>query len=288
MVPAQSRRPAFALDSMIVELSFMVGPAVAVVLATSLPTGAGLYSLAAGLVVSATLMCWLNPPTQPDGQEAPEVAPPRRSWFSARLVALMIAGAGATFVLSATEITVVASMKEAGVPQWTGLVIALWCAYSLMGGLVFGAVHSKVSAVTLVAAMALLTIPIGLASGWPWLVLALLPSGVLCAPSMTAANDNLAAIVPAASRGEAIGLLGSAFTAGVALGAPFAGAVIDAVGPQWAFAAAGVVGTLAILTAVPLYRRVPANAPLTRAAPVTEHTEAAPATDRAVPAQAVG
>ncbi len=263
MVPEHSRRPAFALDSMIVELSFMVGPAVAVVLATSLPSGAGLYCLAAGLVASAALLCWLNPPTQPEGHEVPEVAPPRRSWFSARLVALMITGAAAVFVLAATEITIVASMKEAGVAQWTGLVIALWCAYSLAGGLVFGALRSRVSALTLVAAMALLTIPIGLASGWPWLVLALLPSGVLCAPTMTAANDNVAAIVPVSARGEAIGMLGSAFTVGVALGAPFAGAVIDAVGPQWAFAAAGTGGAVAILAAFPLYRRVLAHAPQT-------------------------
>ena len=82
-----------------------------------------------------------------------------------------------------------------------------------------------------------------------------------------------------ASRGEAIGLLGSAFTAGVALGAPFAGAVIDAVGPQWAFGAAGTVGAMAILAAVPFYRRTPATA----ATP-----EAARSPEIAVAAQAVG
>jgi predicted MFS family arabinose efflux permease len=105
--------------------------------------------------------------------------------------------------------------------------------------------------------MAVLTIPIGLASGWPWLLLALLPSGVLCAPSMTAANDNLARIVPAASRGEAIGLLGSAFTVGSTAGAPFAGLVIDAWGPPWAFAVAGAVSAVAALAALPAYRRSP-------------------------------
>jgi MFS family permease len=261
MVPVEQRRPAFALDSMIVELSFMVGPAVAVVLATSLPPGYGLYALAAGLVASGAMMWWLNPPTQPEGAEVPETAPSRRTWFSSRLVALMAVAAAATFVLSATELTIVASLRDAGLQGWTGLAIALWCLYSLLGGLVFGAGRSRATALGLVAAMAALTIPVGLADAWPWLLLALLPSGVLCAPSMTAANDNLARIVPAASRGEATGLLGSAFTAGVAVGAPFAGTVIDHLGPSWSYAATGAVGLLAALAVVPLWRRpAPAHA----------------------------
>ena len=272
MVPSDQRRPAFALDSMIVELSYMVGPALAVVLATSLPPGYGLYALAVGLVVSGALLWWLNPPTQPEGQEIPQVAPSRRTWFSPRLLALMIAAAAATFVLSASEITVVATLQESGAAGWTGLAIALWCAYSLAGGLVFGTVRRPVSALTLIAAMAVLTIPVGLASGWPWIMLALLPSGVLCAPSMTAANDNLTRIVPPAARGEANGMLGSAFTVGVAAGAPFAGVIIDNWSPEWAFAGAGVVGVLAVLVAVPAYRR--------GHRPVVEDTAPEPASER--------
>jgi MFS family permease len=167
----------------------------------------------------------------------------------------MIAAAAATFVLSASEITLVATMKAADAQQWTGLAIALWCAYSLAGGLVFGAVRRPVSALTLIAVMSVLTIPVGLVTGWPWIMLALLPSGVLCAPSMTAANDNLTRIVPPAARGEANGLLSSAFTVGVTAGAPIAGMIIDGWGPGWAFAGAGAVGAVAVLAAVPAYRR---------------------------------
>lgn len=260
LVPAEQRRTAFALDSMIVELSYMVGPALAVVLATSLPRGYGLYALAAGVVASGALVWWLNPPTQPEGHEIPEVAPSRRTWLSPRLASLMIAGAAATFVLSSGEITVVAMMEETGAAHWTGLAIALWCGYSLAGGLIFGAVRRPVSALALIAAMAALMIPAGLAPGWQWVMLALLPSGLLCAPSITAANDSLIQVVPPAARGEANGLLSSAFTVGAAAGAPFAGMIIDGWGPAWAFAAAGVVSVLTVLAAVPAYRRpVPAG-----------------------------
>lgn len=263
MVPGDQRRPAYALDSMIVELSFMVGPAVAVLVSTALPTGYGIYLLAVGLVVSGTMMFIMNPPTRPAGQEIPEVAPSRRSWFGPRLVAVMIASAAATFILSATDLTIVATMRDAGAVAWTGVAIALWCAYSLFGGLVFGAIHRPVSVLLIVAVMGLLTIPVGAAPTWQWLIVALIPSGVLCAPAMVSANDTLSRVVPAASRGEATGLLGSAMTAGTTLGAPFAGFVIDAASPGWAFAAAGAVGAVAVLAALPAYRRAPALAPVT-------------------------
>ena len=249
MVPADQRRPAFALDSMIVELSFMVGPALAVILATSLPAGYGLDALATGMFATGLAMYVLNPPTRAEGQAIPEVAPARRTWFSRRLAMLMVAAMAATFILSATDLTIVATLREAGAVRWTGLAIALWCAYSLIGGLVFGAIRRPVPVLFLVGVMGLLTVPVGLAPSWPWLLLALVPAGVLCAPSMVAANDTLARIVPANSRGEATGLLGSALTAGTTAGAPFAGLVIDGAGPAWAFAAAGAVGAGAVLVA---------------------------------------
>jgi MFS family permease len=261
MVPVDRRRAAFALDSMIVELSFMVGPAVAVILATSLRPGYGLDIMAAGMVASGVAMYGLNPPTRAEGQAIPEVAPPRRTWISRRLVVLMITAMSATFILSATDLSIVATMRDGGAVRWTGLAIALWCAYSLVGGLIFGTIHRPVSPLLLVGALGLLTIPAGLAPSWPWLLLALVPSGVACAPSMTAANDTLSRIVPENSRGEAIGLLGSAMTAGTTIGAPFAGLVIDHAGPAWAFAAAGAVGAGAVLLAAAGTRRSPTVAP---------------------------
>lgn len=256
-VPAEQRRPAYALDAMIVEVSFMVGPAVAVLLATSLPAGYGLYILAAGLVAAGLLMYAMNPPTRPEGHEVPAVAPPRRSWFSARLVSILIVAAAATLILSATDLAVVASLREAGAIGWTGLVIALWCAYSLVGGLVFGALRRPVSVLALVGVMGLLTIPIGLAPSWHWLLITLIPAGLLCAPTVVSANDTLSSIVPASSRGEANGMLGSAMTIGTTLGAPFAGVIVDHFGASWAFAAAGTIGALAVLAVLPAYRRSP-------------------------------
>jgi MFS family permease len=254
-VPADSRRPAFALDSMITELSYMVGPAVAVLLATGLPAGFGLYALAGGQVVAGTALWLFNPPTRPEGHAAPAVAPSRRSWLTPRLVVLMVSGFAATFVLSSSELSVVANMRNHGLQQFTGIAIALWCAYSLVGGLIFGMVTRPVATPVIVAVMALLTMPVGLVPAWPWVLVALIPCGLLCAPTMAASNAELTRIVPAESRGEANGLAGALFTAGIAAGAPAAGLIIDAFGPAWALAACSALGAVAVLVALPAYRR---------------------------------
>jgi predicted MFS family arabinose efflux permease len=149
---------------------------------------------------------------------------------------------------------------------------------------VFGALHRGVPALGMVAAMGLLTIPVAAAWNWPTLCLLLIPAGVLCAPTITAASDTLSRQVPAESRGEAMGLFGSALTAGATLGAPFAGLVVDHAGPGAAFAAAGAVGALAAIVSFPAYRRsagapppaAVAPAPVARAAQVAE-PEASPA-----------
>jgi MFS family permease len=265
-VPEAQRRPAFALDSMSVELSFMIGPAAAVALSTVVP-GVALDIIAVGLLLAGVALFLANPATG-TGRDAEETATPsRRTWLRLPVVAVLMATCTATFILSATELTIVATLRQHGTPTLTSLVIPVWCAYSLLGGLVFGTLHRPVPVLALVGAMGLLTIPVGLAQDWRILCVLLIPAGVLCAPTITAGNDALSRLVPVQARGEAMGLLGSALTAGTSLGAPFAGLVIDNAGPGWSFAAAGAVGTLAALLSLPAYRRSTAPAP--RPEPVT-------------------
>ena len=75
-------------------------------------------------------------------------------------------------------------------------------------------------------------------------------------------------LVPAAVRGEAMGLHGSALTVGIALGAPLAGAVIDASAPLWGFAVTGAVGALVTLVVLPIELRRRRNADAATPQPV--------------------
>jgi MFS family permease len=169
---------------------------------------------------------------------------------------VLLVTSAALFVLAASELTIVASLRESGATAWTGLVIGLWCAYSLVGGFIYGALHRGISPLFIVGGLGALSIPVGLVSGsWWWLALALIPAGILCSPALASTVDAVSARVPASARGEAMGLHGTALTIGVAAGAPVAGAVIDAFGPGWGFAVAGGVGVVVTALAAPFWPR---------------------------------
>lgn len=254
IVPEDRRRPAYALDSMSVELSFMVGPALAVALATAVSPRITLYVVGAGIIASGLALFLLNPPTR--GTDDPAGQPhrlSRREWVTPRLLSVLAVGAASTLVLGGTDVAVVAVLRAGGEVGWTGLVMTVWAVASLVGGFAYGAMSRPLSPVALMAALSLCTIPVGLAGQHWWLLcLALIPAGLLCAPALAATADAVSRLAPPGARGEAMGLHGSAITVGIAIGAPLAGAVIDASrAPAWGFAATGLVSALVALAVLP-------------------------------------
>ncbi len=262
MVPVENHQTGFALDSMGVELSYMVGPALAVASVTAFGSTATMYGVAAGLAGSGVALYLLNPPTRSAEEDAGhEGAVSRRQWLRPGLLALLCLVSGLTFVLTTTELSVVAMLKADGATAWTGLVLALWCAFSLVGGFVYGGLSRGLSPVVLAGGLAVLTAPVGLVGGgWGWLCLALVPAGLLCAPALSSTVDAVNRRVPAAARGEAMGLHGTSLTIGGALAGPLAGGLLDAHGPAWAFAVSGTVGVALALLAALVMRDAPAAA----------------------------
>ncbi|GGP14844.1 MFS transporter [Nonomuraea glycinis] len=259
MVPLEQRRTAFSLDSMFVELSYMTGPALAVFGMITFGSGPTMAVIAIGLTGSGLALLLLNPPVRSAAElAAPGAKVSRRQWLTPGLLALLGTVAAATFVLTATELAMVATMQTSGQTGWIGLAVGIWCGFSLAGGFIYGGLSRGFSPLVLVASMALLTVPVGLLSGqWWWLVLALLPSGLLCAPALSSTVEALSGKVPAGARGEAMGLHGTALLIGGASSAPIAGAIIDAHGAGWAFAVAGLIGIAIVLVALPFWRRPP-------------------------------
>lgn len=171
------------------------------------------------------------------------------------LAVLAVSGA-ATLVLGGTDVAVVAVLRASGEVGWTGAVLTMWAVASLVGGFAYGAVRRSFSPLALTAALSLCTIPVGLGGGHWWLLcLALIPAGALCAPTIAATSDAVSRLAPAGVRGEAMGLHGSAVTVGIALGAPLAGAVIDASLPLWGFAVTGAIGLVVTLAVLPVELR---------------------------------
>ena len=245
LVPEDLRRTAYSMDSVSTELSFMVGPAAAVLVATQFSTQTALIAMAVGLVVVGVALYVVNPAVRSEAEKAVAEKVPRRVWLTPRLMGVLIVGAGAVFILAGTEVAIVAQMQHSGDLGWTGLVVIVWSAASAVGGIVYGALTRSYRQVTLMAWLGLLTIPIGLAGGAWWsLMLVLVPAAFLCAPTIAATGEEVARLAPPAARGEATGLQSSAFTLGAAAGAPLVGFVVDHASPGWGFAIAGIGGVL--------------------------------------------
>ncbi|QHK18712.1 MFS transporter [Pseudarthrobacter psychrotolerans] len=166
------------------------------------------------------------------------------AWFTATVAAVFAVAAGTGMVLSGTDVGIVAALETGGHQAEIGIVFLFWCAASVVGGLVYGAMHRPVSPILLLLGMAALTIPMGFAQDtWTLAFVSILP-GLLCAPVLSAASERVADLVAEDRRGEAMGWYGSALTAGVALGAPLAGIFIDGMGPSGGFISVGVAGVL--------------------------------------------
>lgn len=245
-LPASHHRSAFALDSVMAEASFIIGPAAAGVMVVQASPQAALLTVAGTVGIGLLILWWLDPPTRSaDHVDTPHQ--PGFGWVTRDLAFLFLVSAGAMVALMATDLGIIAVLRELDAIGHVGVVYLGWGFSSLVGGLVYGSRSASIRPTYLLLAMGLLTIPVGVAHA-PWtLALASIPAGLLCAPIMTSCSEYIARLTDETRRGEAMGWQASAFTVGGALGAPVIGSSIDLWGAAAGFA---VGGGIAVLIAV--------------------------------------
>ncbi|PWK90953.1 putative MFS family arabinose efflux permease [Lentzea atacamensis] len=245
LVPETRRRVALSVDSISVELSFMGGPALGVFVATKFSTNAALVAIGLTTLAAGALLYWANPPMVHEDEVVDGPQPKIFEWFRGRIVGVFVVCIGATVCLSGMEVAAIASLEHAGKESWLGIVFVAMCAASIIGGLVYGGVKRTPSVLVLLLLMALLEIPVGLGDGNVLLLCVLLvPMNLMCAPLIAASGEHISRLAPATARGLALGLQGSAFTIGSAIGSPLAGVAIDHGGARLGFAVVGVAGLL--------------------------------------------
>lgn len=247
LVPVRQRRTAYSLDSILVELTFMTGPALGILVSTQMSSTAALTGIGLLFGTCACALYAVNPPVRtPDeaGRTSRSAArPPLTSWLGRQMIATLLVATGALFVLVGAELAALATLRESGEVGAAGLVIAAMCLASLAGGIVHGVARRSASQLTLMVALAALTIPAALvAQPWWLLALVLVPSNLVCAPTLAATTERVSQLAPPAVRGEAMGVQDSATRLGLALGSPAVGFVMDHTSPNLGFVAAGLGG----------------------------------------------
>jgi MFS family permease len=250
LVPEDQRRPAYSLNTMLMELSFVITPAVGILLITTYSATATLVGIGVWRAFSYIALYVLNWPMRNVDEVARDqdaVQLKWREWLSLRLVGVLLVSAGALFVLFGTELALIAVLRENGEIAFTGYVIAAMSVASIAGGYVHGIVHRSWSLMRLAVTMSLLLLPVAFFDQvWWWLLLALLPTNLLCTPTLAASSEAVAELAPASVRGQVIGLQDSANRLGQTLSMPLVGYAIDTLSPAMGFVAAGCGGLVLI------------------------------------------
>jgi MFS family permease len=270
----RQRTNALSIDGITTDLTFMVGPVVGVLLATTIPTPLALLICQLASVAGAGLIWLADPPLHaPDHTPVviPEPGLPGHPgtafsrfvphWLSPGVVVVLAMAGTATFILVGEDLAAVAAMRHWHTTEATGWVLALWAAGAIPTGLVYGAMRRHPPAAVVLVLLAVSAVLVAAAPDRTWFIVFLTIAGSLSSPTITAVTDAISRVVPPRNLGEAMGWHGSATTVGNAFGAPVSGVAIDGFGWQGGLLAVGLVGLVISLAGLATWRRAPTATP---------------------------
>jgi MFS family permease len=249
---------AFALDSVLIELVFVIGPLVTtVVVATVGPQYALIVS--AACVVAGTLML-LSGLT---GLPGPEPSREGRRAYGLGALAdpglrtLVFASLPVGFALGSVEVALPAFCDAEGSKALAGVLLAVWSIGSGVSGLTWGALASRFSLLEAHLRFAwllpLAIAPLALASSPLTMGLLVVLAGMPIAPLIASRNQLIERVTPAGTATEAYTWPLTALVTGVSLGAAAAGAVVES--SSWTTAVLVATGVAAIGASVVVTRR---------------------------------
>ncbi|GAA3132234.1 MFS transporter [Streptomyces rectiviolaceus] len=252
---------AYSLESVVDELTYIVGPAIAVVLGTALFPEAGPMVAAVLLVVGVLLFVpqkRTEPPVQPQARGAGRSAI-RSGSLLAMALTLMFGGA----IAGTVDTMGLAFAQEQGQKGSAGIVFAVYAVGSAVSGLTFGALKWSVPLPRLlvlgVTGTALTTLPFLVVNSIATLSAAVFLAGVFFAPTMVTIMGIVEKLTPAARLTEGMTWMIAGLQIGVALGAAASGQVVDSFGTRAGFVVSLAMGALALLTTLLSYRHVSAE-----------------------------
>ena len=238
-------RTAFAYESVLDELVFIVGPAFVTVLATAVHPAAGLVFAAAATMVGTAVLVGHASTTPPVALRRQDRSRPAMPW---RVLAPLVGCAVAMgALLGGSEVATVAFAAGRGSTGLSGALLSVWAVGSLLSGIAVGAVRSQASAATqfrrCAVALGLLVVPLPFASSVPLLGACLFVSGCAISPTLVAAFARIEEAVPDSRLTEGITVFTTGIGAGLAVGAGLTGWAVDAGGHAagfWVPVAAGL------------------------------------------------
>jgi MFS family permease len=247
---------AFALESLSIGIAFMVGPAL-IGTVSSLGGPVAGSVLATSLVVTGGLALAAQRGTAPPPAKRDRAKSPDRLLHKGFL-ALAGTNVGIGLFFGSMQVSVTAYAVGRGTPSLAGPFYSITSLVGLFAGFAYGARRWRMPArnqfVLVLAALTISTIPLLVVEN-PWAIgIALALPGLAIAPFQTLSAVLAESEVEPAVLTQAFTWLNSGGAAGIALGAAFAGRVVDTNDPHYGFAVA-LLATL-VATAMALVVRV--------------------------------
>lgn len=243
---------AYAWESVVDEVIFVVGPIVAVTVSTAIHGLAGLVAILI-FTVSGGFAFAAQRSTEPEVRSSTSGAPSEPLPI-VTLTWLVIAFAFMGAIFGSVEVATVAFTEALGAKQMSGPALAVFAAGSLIAGVITGTITWRGTArrrfIVGQGALALAILPLAFIDSIALLLPAMFIAGFGISPTLITGFSMVQAEVPASRLTEGLAWISTALGMGVAIGAAIAGPVVERVGPSEAFIFSFAAGALATLTCV--------------------------------------
>ncbi len=238
---------ALAMESVVDEFVFIVGPVLVTFLSTTGHATSGVVTAFTLATVGALLFAAQRRTEPPPGGHESRNGPSAMRTPGLRV--LFVVGAAVGAVLGTLEIALVAFADEQEAMALSGVLIAALAVGSMASGIGWGAVHwrypLRIRLATVLVLLTLLSLPLLVIEDVWLMVPFVVVAGIAVSPSLISSFTLAELLVPRAAVTEAFTWIGTALGLGVAVGASGAGKIVDAVGANASFLVATVAAAVA-------------------------------------------
>src|SRR4051812_4245794 len=248
---------ALAMESVVDEFVFIVGPVLVTFLSTTGHATSGVVTAFTLAVVGSLLFAAQHRTEPPPGGHESRKGPSAIRTGGLRV--LFVVGAAVGSVLGTLEIGLVAFADKVDHKALSGVLIAGLALGSMASGIGWGVVHwrqpLRLRLAGVLSLLTVLTVPLTMI-GSIWLMIPVVVlAGVAVSPSLISSFTLAEVLVPRAAVTEAFTWIGTALGLGVAVGASLAGKIVDVYGANASFLVATVAAALAAVV-VALFQRL--------------------------------
>ncbi len=248
----------YSVESILDEVIFMVGPLIAILVATQIDP-IGVLVVAGALVGAGATWLWQQRSTEPPAHPAGAPRHPSALRYPG-MTLLTAAGAAMGGVFASAEVTVVAFCGQRGVTAWSGLVLAAFAAGSAASGFYYGSRRWPAPVLERFRIQALIfgLLPwlFLLAVNVPVLTVIIFVVGLGIAPTLITAFTLIQELAPAAALTESMGWFSTGLAVGYGIASASVGRIADAHGARPAFLVTVGCGLALGVIALVLFRRL--------------------------------